>query len=80
MTRNKHLKRTRALPRFGGLLGWFIQGFGEFSLYVPALAWTAFTLLGVLQNNLCHFLARGVETETSFEKFQNECKQTKPQN
>ena len=33
-----------------GLLGWFIQGLGEFGLYIPALAWTAFTLLGVLQN------------------------------
>lgn len=32
----------------GGLLGWFAQGFGEFSLYIPALAWTAFTLLGML--------------------------------
>jgi O-antigen ligase len=33
---------------FAGLFGWFIQGIGEFSLYVPALAWTAFTLLGLL--------------------------------
>ncbi len=33
---------------FIGLLGWFLQGIGEFSLYVPALAWTAFTLLGCL--------------------------------
>jgi hypothetical protein len=33
---------------FAGLLGWFAQGLGEFSLYVPALAWTAFTLLGCL--------------------------------
>ena len=33
---------------FVGLLGWFVQGFGEFGLYVPALAWTAFTLLGCL--------------------------------
>jgi hypothetical protein len=33
---------------FAGLLGWFVQGFGEFSLYVPVLAWTAFTLLGSL--------------------------------
>lgn len=33
---------------FGGLLAWFIQGLGEFSLYIPALAWTAFTLLGSL--------------------------------
>jgi O-antigen ligase len=33
---------------FLGLLGWFVQGFGEFSLYIPALAWTAFALLGWL--------------------------------
>ncbi|HEY5345650.1 MAG TPA: O-antigen ligase family protein [Verrucomicrobiae bacterium] len=31
-----------------GLFGWFAQGFGEFGLYIPALAWTAFTLLGCL--------------------------------
>jgi O-antigen ligase len=37
---------------FAGLLGWFIQGIGEFSLYVPALAWTAFTLLGCLLNEI----------------------------
>jgi len=35
---------------FAGLLGWFAQGFGEFGLYVPALAWTAFTLLGCLSS------------------------------
>jgi O-antigen ligase len=33
---------------FLGVFAWFIQGFGEFSLYVPALSWTAFTLLGFL--------------------------------
>jgi hypothetical protein len=33
---------------FVGLTGWFVQGFSEFGLYVPALAWTAFTLLGWL--------------------------------
>jgi O-antigen ligase len=33
---------------FLGLLGWFIQGFGEFELFIPALAWTAFILLGCL--------------------------------
>jgi hypothetical protein len=33
---------------FLGLLGWFAQGFTEFGLYIPALAWTAFTLLGGL--------------------------------
>lgn len=29
-----------------GLFGWFLQGFGEFGLYIPALAWVAFALLG----------------------------------
>jgi O-antigen ligase len=33
---------------FIGLFGWFVQGIGEFELYIPALAWTAFTLLGCL--------------------------------
>jgi O-Antigen ligase len=33
---------------FAGLLGWFIQGFIEFSLFVPALAWTALMLSGSL--------------------------------
>lgn len=37
-----------AFAIFSGLLGWFAQGFLEFSLYVPALAWTAFTLAGCL--------------------------------
>lgn len=43
-----------AFAIFLGLLGWFIQGLGEFSLFVPALAWTAFTLLGwsVGQNSI----------------------------
>jgi O-antigen ligase len=31
-----------------GLLGWGLQGLMEFGLYVPALAWTCFTLLGWL--------------------------------
>lgn len=37
-----------AFAIFAGLVAWFTQGFGEFSLYVPALAWIAFTLLGSL--------------------------------
>ena len=37
-----------AFAIFAGLLGWFIQGIGESSLYIPALAWTAFVLLGCL--------------------------------
>jgi O-antigen ligase len=37
-----------AIAIFIGLLGWFAQGFGEFGLYIPALAWPAFTLLGCL--------------------------------
>jgi O-antigen ligase len=37
-----------AFAIFIGLLGWFVQGIGEFGLYIPALAWTAFALLGCL--------------------------------
>lgn len=32
---------------FLGLIGWFIQGMGEFGLYIPALAWIAFVLVGI---------------------------------
>ncbi len=35
---------------FLGCLGWFVQGLSEFSLYVPALAWTTFLLAGSLLN------------------------------
>jgi O-antigen ligase len=31
-----------------GVLGWGLQGFFEFGLYVPALAWPAFTFIGWL--------------------------------
>jgi O-antigen ligase len=31
-----------------GVLGWALQGFVEFGLYLPALAWPAFALLGWL--------------------------------
>lgn len=31
-----------------GLLGWGLQGFIEFSLYIPAIAWPAFLFLGAL--------------------------------
>jgi hypothetical protein len=31
-----------------GLFGWFLHGLVEFGLYIPALAWLAFTLLGWL--------------------------------
>jgi hypothetical protein len=39
---------TVSFAILAGLLGWFAQGFGEFEIYIPALAWTAFTLLGCL--------------------------------
>ena len=31
-----------------GTLGWALQGLVEFGLYIPALAWLAFTMLGWL--------------------------------
>ena len=33
---------------FYGLLAWFLHGTAEFGLYIPASAWTAFTLFGAL--------------------------------
>ena len=39
-------KDTVKFALLAGLLGWFSQGIGEFELYIPALAWTSFTLLG----------------------------------
>ncbi len=37
-----------AFATFLGVAAWLAQGLSEFSLYVPALAWTAFTLAGSL--------------------------------
>lgn len=43
----KH-QSTLAFAVFSGVLAWFLHGFGEFSLYIPATAWITFTLLGSL--------------------------------
>ena len=40
-----------------GLLGWAVQSVWEFNLYIPAVAWPAFTLLG--------WLVAGTETQGS---------------
>ncbi len=51
ITAGKKLWRTGTkvcFAIFAGLVGWFVQGFGEFSLFIPALSWIAFTLLGSL--------------------------------
>ena len=39
-----------------GVLGWAVQGFVEFGLYIPAIAWPAFLFLGWL-------LERGIEID-----------------
>ena len=39
-----------------GVLGWAVQGFVEFGLYIPAIAWPAFLFLGWL-------LGRGIEID-----------------
>jgi O-antigen ligase len=36
------------LTSFLGVLGWALQSLTEFGLYIPALAWPAFMLLGWL--------------------------------
>lgn len=45
------LRRSPDPLRFAvwlGLFGWLLQGLMEFGLYIPALAWTAFALMGWL--------------------------------
>ncbi len=41
-------QHSGALAIWLGLLGWSLQSFVEFPLYIPALAWPAFTFLGWL--------------------------------
>ena len=44
-------RRTRAPLQLGvwvGLLAWALQAIGEFTLYIPSLAWTAFAFAGWL--------------------------------
>jgi hypothetical protein len=43
-----HSRDIFSFAIFAGIFIWFAQGLGEFGLYVPALAWTAFTFLGCL--------------------------------
>jgi O-antigen ligase len=38
--------RAEDFPIWLGILGWALQGFIEFSLYIPALSWAAFCFLG----------------------------------
>ncbi len=44
------LKDPLPFAGFLGLLGWSLQGLVEFGLYIPALAWPAFSLFGWLLN------------------------------
>jgi len=48
-----------------GVLGWSLQGLFEFGLYVPALAWPAFTFIGWL-------LRKSSTTPGSFSKMQSQ--------
>jgi O-antigen ligase len=49
-TKPPKLSAETALPFavWLGLLGWLLQGLMEFGLYIPALAWTGFALMGWL--------------------------------
>ena len=51
LMRTRPRQATQEPVRFAvwlGLLGWWLQGLMEFSLYVPALAWCAFAMMGWL--------------------------------
>ncbi len=45
-----------------GLLGWSLQGLVEFGLYIPALAWLAFSLFGCLANRAANQIDIGSKT------------------
>lgn len=51
-----------------GLLGWTIQGAMEFGLYIPAMAWTAFAISGLLLSETCNKLAVAKAVTTGFNK------------
>src|ERR1041385_4758230 len=48
-----------------GLLGWSLQSLGEFGLYIPALAWTGFTLLGWAVGTASSFQPNRIDTSVS---------------
>ena len=51
----RHRQTIAAADHFAvwlGLLGWGLQSFVEFILYIPGLAWTAFALCGWLWGTL----------------------------
>lgn len=50
-----------------GLLGWLLQSFAEFSLYIPALAWPAFLIAGLLlgQGEEAHRREGGARTQAA---------------
>jgi hypothetical protein len=43
-----------SFPLWLGVLGWALQSFVEFGLYIPALAWPAFAFLGYLVGIVNH--------------------------
>ncbi len=46
-----------------GLLAWLLQGFVEFGLYIPALAWPAWLMLGWLLAGPTNRFDKSVATE-----------------
>jgi hypothetical protein len=56
-----------------GVTGWFTHGLVEFGLYIPALAWTGFSLAGLLYGaswpeSVRHAPAQRLKTPTGNEK------------
>jgi O-antigen ligase len=56
-------EKTILFALYLGLLGWALQSFFEFGLYIPALAWPAFTFMGLLLGRLHR--ARSSKTDLS---------------
>jgi putative inorganic carbon (HCO3(-)) transporter len=56
------IQNTEMFAIWLGLLGWSLQELFEFGLYIPALAWTAFGLLGWLLSQLGNALDKELLT------------------
>jgi hypothetical protein len=57
------MRRSALLGVAVGVLAWFAQGLVEFGLYIPGLAWTAFTLGGIL----CAIPPRALENNSTID-------------
>lgn len=70
-TLNRLIWKTPGWTEFAllaGLIGWFLQSFVEFGLFIPALAWVGFTLAGCLLAHFGNAQVASVDGRNQFDK------------